>query len=129
MSVEKAIYSRLTNYANLQALISDRVFFDVLDQSATMPAVVFSRISTERFPAMGSNVGVAKARIQVAAYDDTGLGAITTAVQVKAALDRWSGTAGGVVVQHIFIDAEFEEYDPDSKKHRSVLDFLVWFQE
>ncbi len=127
--VEKAIYARLIAHAGLSALVSTRVFFDVLDQGAAMPAVVFSRISTERFPAMGSNVGVAKARIQVAAYDDTGLEALTVAVQVKAALDRWSGTAGGVVVQHIFIDAEFEERDPDSKKHRSVLDFLVWFQE
>ena len=127
--VEKAIYTRLLAYTDLTDLVGDRVFFDVLDQNAAMPAVAFSRISTERFPAMGSNVGVAKARIQVAAYEDLGLDAIAVAVQVKAALDRWSGTAGGVVVQHIFIDAEFEEYDPDSKKHRSVLDFLVWFQE
>ena len=127
--IEQAIYSRLSGFAGLTALVGDRISHEVTPQDDGYPQVVFNRVSTRRYPAMGSNAGVATSRVQVNIYGATALSAQETAVQVRAALSRWRGTAGGVTVQAIFDEAESTDYDADIQKHRVILDFMASFEE
>ena len=128
--VEKGVYARMIAVAGLTTLVpAARIFHEVIDQGAAYPQIAYNRVSTVRHPAMGANSGVATARIQVNSYADTGLEALDVAVQVRAALSRWGGTAGGVVIQHIFDEAEQSDYDADIGKHRVITDFMVWYEE
>ena len=127
--IEKAIYARMAAFTALTDLVGARIFHEVVDQNAAYPQVAYSRVSTTRHPAMGANVSVAEARVQVNVYDSTALGALEAAEQVRAALSRWSGTAGGVTVQAIFDEAEHTDYDADIDKHRAIVEFVAWWDE
>ena len=126
---ETALYSRLTGHAGLTALIAGRVYIDQITQDVTDSAVIFQRISTVRHPAMGADLALVEARMQVRCIATKALDSIAVATQVRAALQRWGGTAAGIVVQQIFIENEAGRYDPDIKKHEQLLDFIVWYEE
>ena len=128
--VEKGVYARMIAVAGLTNLVPiAQIFHEVIDQDAPYPQIAYNRVSTLRHPVMGANAGVATARIQVNSYADTALEAWDVAVQVRAALSRWGGTAGGVVIQHIFDEAEHSDYDADIGKHRVITEFMVWYEE
>jgi len=130
MIVEKGVYARMIAVAGLTNLVPvARIFHEVIDQAAAYPQIAYSRVSTMRHPAMGANAGVATARIQINSYADTALGALEVSEQVRAALSRWNGTAGGVVIQAIFDESEHSDYDADIGKHRVITEFIVWYEE
>jgi hypothetical protein len=78
---------------------------------------------------MGVDVGVAHARIQVSAWGKTFTEAEAVKEQVRAALQRWSGTAAGVVVLDSFVVAEIELYEDEPGIHQHVLDFTIHYRE
>jgi len=127
--IEKAIFARLSAVAGLTALVSTRIYNEVIAQGAAYPCLAFTTVSTQRFPAMGANITLAKSRVQVNCYGATKLSAADVAVQVRAALSRWGGTAGGVVVQSIFDETQTSDYDDAIQKHRVIVEFMAWHEE
>ena len=105
MSLESVIYSRLSGYAGLTALVSTRIFPDALPPDVTYPAVSFWRSGPSRpLPAMGSDPALLAIPLQVdcwAQNTDPGQTSARTAaqaigVQVLAALQRWRSSGDGV---------------------------------
>lgn len=47
MSAESDLYASLSAHAPLVAIVSDRIWPDVIPEGATLPAVVYARVSTE----------------------------------------------------------------------------------
>lgn len=130
--VEEAVKARLAAVAGVTALISTRVYPVKLPQSATLPAVTYQRVSTIRENAMGADPGVARTRLQVtsAATSYSALKGVTEAV--RAALQRYSGTIGGVVVLDVFLDNEtdlFGEEENDAGVYLTAQDFIVIHRE
>jgi len=127
--IDAAIYARLSAYAGLTALVSTRIHNEVIPQGISYPAVSFTTISVQRFPAMGANIPLAKSRVQVNCYGSTKLAALNVAAQVRGALSRWSGTAGGVVVQAVFDESQTNDYDDAVQKFRAIVEFMAWYEE
>ena len=128
--VAAAVRSRLVAHTGTAALIGTRAFFGALPQNPTLPASVVQQISGPGISAMGSDVGVLEARIQVKAYASTRAGAQALAVQHKAALKRYRGTSATVVVHDSFLaDEDGDGIDGDTGFHSVRQDYMVWVTE
>lgn len=134
--LEVALFSRLSTFAGLTALVGTRVYPAPLPQSAVLPAVTFRKIDGPRVSAMGSDTGLTHPRYQIDCFAETTtgktalLGALDLAAQVRAALQRFRGTVAGVVIQDCFIADERDiERDPLTAVRGRSLDLIVWAVE
>lgn len=132
MALETAVYSRLANYAGMSAQVGTKIYRSVLPQSVVYPAISYQRISTTRESAMGADIGVATARVQVDSWAETHAGAETVAALVRGALQRWNGTVESVVVLDTFIEDERHETEQVKDGqwiYRIGMDALIWHRE
>ena len=130
--IEKAVYGRLSSYTGLTDLVGTspvRVYPLKLPQNPTYPAVTYGRVSTVRPSAMGLDTGDAQSRVQVDSWDSTELGTLNVSEQVRGALQRWTGTAGGVQVTHGHVANQMMVYEEDVEKWRVIQDFILWQKE
>lgn len=135
MSIGKAIHARLTGHAGTFALVKKRIYPLRIPQGPTYPAVRYQVIGAPRTHLMGADLGEVHARVQIDCYAQTYDGAHTLATQVRGALSRWEGTAGGVTVIHVFLDDERDideptiEQDGEKGVYRVMFDFIVHYEE
>jgi hypothetical protein len=129
MSLETVLYTRLTTFSGLAALVGLRVYArNAMPQGGMLPAVSFYRVSVERVSAMGVDTGLARARVQVDTWDTTVDGARAVAEQVRLALQRWRNNTG-TVVQDVYVLNELDLYEEETRLHRVMYDFDVVFVE
>lgn len=133
MSIRSQIYSRLSGYAGLTALVSTRIYPALIPQGAAMPAVTFTLVSATRPSAFGSDPGRVRARFQVDCWSDQAAGSTSgadlVAEQVRAALQRWRTSSGSPEIFDSFIENSFETYEPETKIHRVSIDIIIWHGE
>jgi hypothetical protein len=97
----KAIYSLLSNAAGLTALVSTRIFPDMATQTSAYPFVVYSIEGQQPSDTKDGVSGLDIVQVAVMIYANTYTSAQDIGAQVRAALDRKSGSHGGVVIQSI----------------------------
>jgi hypothetical protein len=98
-----------------------RAYPNVAPDSAAMPYVTFSRISSVEENSMAVNGGagnLANTRFQLDVWAATYAQAQTTSGVVKAALKAWSVTN--------VINIEQDLYESETKSHRVMIDFSTW---
>jgi hypothetical protein len=102
--IEEALYSRLTGFAGLTALVGPRIYAHLMPQGPSYPSVVYTRISAQRESAMGSDANLVHSRFQLDAWALLAKDARDVTEQLRLALERWRGTSGTTVIQDSFID-------------------------
>lgn len=128
--IEEALYTRLSTFAGLSALVGTRVYPAMAPQQPTFPLCTFQRISSMRVHAMGADVGLANPVVQVTAWGRTYTESANVAGQVRAALQDYAATVGGVEIQRIFIDNETDlGFDREGGAWGRAIDFSVWHRE
>lgn len=124
--METILFTRLSTYAGLAALVGSRIYPIIMPQGVTYPAVTYQRIATEpRESCMVEDVGWARARMQVTAWAETFSAARAIIEQVRGALQRWITTG----VQGCFIVAEYDLYDDEALKFGAAIDVHVVYTE
>ena len=136
MSVTDELFTRLTTFAGLQALIGDRAYPVEPPQRPAYPALTYEQISAVRPSAMGKDVGVVRARFQINVWTedaDTGPSAFDNQVsvkeQVRLALQRWTNASGTVVQDTFFLNEGPNTVDTEGRVHRLPLDFEINYEE
>jgi len=129
MTIEGAIFSRLSNDASVKARVSDRVYPALLPQNIKMPAIMYEKVSGERISAMGSDTGIARPRFRVHCWGLTYDDAKDLSVDVRAALQRWRGLEAGVTILSTFIESENDTYDSEPLTFRTIFDIFVSHRE
>jgi len=124
-----AVRTRLTEHEGTAALIGARAYYAALPQNPDLPACTVQQISAPRLSAMGADVDKVESRQQVRACAGTRAGMRTLADQVRAALQRYSGTSAEVVIHDCFCVNENEVYESDTKVWAMLYDFMVWGTE
>lgn len=127
--IESAIYSILSVASGLTALTALRIYPLEAPVNVVAPYLVFEKTDAQRHNVMGGKGGVSEARIEVTGFADTPEGAAALAVQIKAALEYYTGTSATIVVQRIFPDGESSGFDPSTKTYYYQCDFIAWFEE
>lgn len=124
MSIEETVYTRLSEYTGLSALVANRIYPNIKAQDATMPCVTYRRVSSIRFSAMGEDAEVVKSRFQVDVWAMTYDEASAVRDQVVSAMQRWkNGT--GTVVQDTFIITETDLFETDTRQHHIAIDIEI----
>jgi hypothetical protein len=124
MSVNAALYSRLSAYAGLTALVATRIYPQLAEQGSAVPRVTIHEISVTPTHAMGADPDLIRTRMQVSSWDTTYDGARTVARQVGTALSRWSDVTAGV--HACWLDNEVAFYDEAHALHQIAQDYFVW---
>ena len=133
------LYSRLIAVSGVTDLVgtadASRIFPDDLPTNPTYPAITIQQIGGPRVSAMAADTGDVNARAEVKSWAKTYDGARALAKQVRLALNRWDGTAGSVVFDHIFLDNELDEraaealFDGKRGARAVMQDYLVHHAE
>ncbi len=136
--IEEALFSRLSGFAGLQALIGNpaRVYPMVFPQGSTLPAVTYQKISKDGETKYSSTTKMAHPRFQFDCWA-RGVDGVSQsypsvkaiAEQVRLALSGFIGTVSGVVIDAIRPAGEHELYDPQTQIMRVSMDFQIWHQE
>lgn len=133
-TIENAIYARLTAVSAVTDLVSTRIYPIKKDTGSkvTWPFVTYSTIRREPVRAMGSDPGMSASLLTLDIWTkDAGAfdAGVAIAQAITGALQRWSGTAGGIVVDQIFLDGEYDIEDSEPGVYHRVLDFDArWFE-
>ena len=123
--IEERIRARLAT--SLIALVGARVYPTEVPQRATLPAVTYVRLDSDRSHAMGADTGNVHARFNVGYWDTNYLNAVTGAGEIKTAMSRFTAPHGSV--EDCFFEGERQEHDPERGAYSISLDFRVHYRE
>lgn len=135
--LEEGLFSYLSTYAGLTALISARVYpFRIpQEQAVSLPCMTYQRISTPRHQTHDTSGAsdLASPRFQFDAWAETYASAKAITDQIRAALNGKNGTIGSggsaVTIQAALVQEETPELDPETNIYRSRSDFIIWHVE
>ncbi len=129
MSIEAALYSKLTGDAGVAALVGSRVYPMHMPQAGTLPALVYERITTVRSYAHDGQQSPTLVRMQVDSIAGTLAAAEPCAAAVLACLSGFVGTVGGVDIRSCFAENQVNLPDEETGLVRVVQDYLITFME
>jgi len=115
METGKAIFSLLSDSADVGAICADRIYPEMAQQDVDAPYVVYTVTDTTPSATKNATSKLDTARVElycVAGNYQTGM---DLGIAVRGALDRQSGTINGVEVQSIDFDTSDIEFDPDQR--------------
>ena len=113
MSAEQDLYTALSGYAGLTALVDTRIHADVRDEDEDLPSVVYRRLKTEHINTIHGTVVATTATLGVSCVGESRASSEAVAEQVLAAV------GGNFVAQD-----RRSDYDPDTQYYITTITFL-----
>jgi len=120
MTIETDVFTRLSTYPGLTALIATRVYPLRLPQNPVLPAVTLFKVSTPREQSHGGDSALQHPRYQFSCWAETYGAAWAVADQVRLALQGLA--AGGVGIYDNGVDM----YDPETGWYHVAIDITIW---
>lgn len=122
--------------SSVSTLVGQRMYPDVLPQGATLPAIVYYRISTERQHTVSDCLRHARARFQVDCYAESRTAAQSVASAIRTCgVTAYKGTTDSIWFTGISIDSGDEHLTepPTNGQHVpryiTTFDLLVSYRE
>lgn len=124
------ISGRLTATAALTALVSTRIYPDVMPDSPTFPSVTYHRLSGKSEKGAISDPPLKSAVFQVSAWAKTRLASRQIAAQVRIALDRLRKVmVAGVAVDDCFYEDDVDGFDAVTKTYFTHTTFQLYYRD
>ena len=134
-----AVRGYLAADAGVLALVAARIYPDVLPQGYTIRtggALTYTIIDTSHDHMINGLAGIARSRVEFAAFASTRAGANIIAEAVRASdLQGYTGAMGGVSIESVRLEDGIQTLDErptdGSQEHRylTVFDYLIAYQE
>jgi hypothetical protein len=133
MSIERALYARLTGAAAVSAIIGTRLFPNFAPLGTAAPFAIYNRVSANRIRSLTQRSGLAMVRMQVDCMAETYAGARALADVVRQALDGFRGEAGSppVMIESCSLQSDQDLYEDAAEPplHRVSMDFMLTHRE
>lgn len=135
-AIGEAFRTKLLAYSTVSTIVGQRMYPDALKVSATLPAIVYYTISTQREHSVAGLTKMAHARIQLDCYaaTRTAASALSKAIR-ETGIDAYRG----VTSNYTFCGVEFDSGDEyiqepptdGNQEHRYIVSFdcLVHYKE
>lgn len=125
MNEGKAIYSILVNDADVNAIVSGRIFPQIAAQGAAFPFVVYVLQDNSPSDTKSGVSTLDEVRYDIVLAAETYAEASDLTEKIRLALDRYTGTVAGIVVDSIqFIDLDVDN-DPDTETFVSSSEYIL----
>ena len=125
MNEGKAIYSILTGDSAVSALVGSRVYPQIAAQGAAFPFVVY--LVNDLTPS-DTKSGVStldEVRYEVLAIAETYAEAADLNEKIRTALDRYTGTVSGVVIDSIQFTELEVDFDDNSETYIANSEYVI----
>ena len=134
-----AVRGYLAANGGVAALVATRIYPDVLPQGYTIKsggALTYTLIDTVHDHLINGLAGIARSRIEFAAFASTRAGANLIAEAVRASsLQGFTGAMGGVLIESVMLSGGVQTLDEiptdGSQEHRyvTIFDYMFAYQE
>jgi len=129
MTVDEAIRAHLVADAALLALVSTRVWPVALEQRPTLPAIVYRRVVVwKEHDRSSRRADLARTRYQFDCWATTFDGSRAVALALKDALATLT-KASDPAISHALDQSEFDDFDAETGRWRSIVDAHIYHEE
>jgi hypothetical protein len=135
LDVEEALFSYLSTYAGLAALVGTRIYPILLPQNPTLPAVTYQMISGIDDHCISEDPDNTEARFQFTAWGTSAASARAVAKQIKKAFKNFTGLMGGadgVQIGHALQTGRYDRTDkmPDGTViYSRIEDYMIMYDD
>lgn len=129
MSIRAAIYTHLSGFAGLTALVGDRIWPNTFPEQPVFPGVVYTRTDGNTLQAHDGRVPLGWSVFQIDSFAADSTLVDSVAEQVRLALQGFTGTVAGVRIDGVLSERVHDWYEPEAKLWRVSRDFKVWHAE
>jgi hypothetical protein len=130
MSVESAIRGKLVAASGVTNVVGQRIYPHFVPQGRAYPAITYFRVDTARVDSHDQAGGLFNSRFQIDLWGADPDVLFTLAEAVRAVLNGFRGTTGGVAFGAILLADERDgPYEPGAELFRRSQDYFVWAQE
>ena len=117
---------RAAAIAIIRSTIGTRMYPDILDEGATLPALTYQLISNNGGHSLDAQTdGLYFARVQIDVWAKTAVARGNLGLAVKQALDGFTRIMIGTDVCALLWDNELDSFEPDRKQYRRMIDFRI----
>ena len=125
MNEGKAIYSILTSDSDVSAIVGTRVYPQIAAQGAAFPFVVYVLQDTSPSDTKSGVSTLDEVRYDIVVASETYAEASDLTNKIRTALDRYTGTVAGVVIDSIqFIDLDVNN-DPGTETYLTSAEYII----
>lgn len=125
MTEGKAIYSILTGDSDVNAIVGTRVYPQIAAQEAAFPFVVYVLQDTSPSDTKSGVSTLDEVRYDIVVASETYAEASDLTNKIRTALDRYTGTVAGVVIDSIqFIDLDADN-DPGTETYLTSSEYII----
>ena len=128
--IGKGLRTYLVGKSSVTDLVGTRIYPAVLPQSATLPACVYSVISSVPNDCIAGSSGSVTASVQVDVYSDSHITSNNIAEQIRLVTQGYFGSMGDEFVGGVRLENKYEMYErpvdgSDLGRHRCLLNFEI----
>ncbi len=125
MNEGKAIYSILAENSGVSTVVGTRIYPQIAEQGAAFPFIVYVLRDIEPSDTKSGASTLDEIRYDIIAAAETYAALASLTERIRLALDRFSGTVSGIVVDSIqFTDLDVTN-EPDTETYLSSSEFVV----
>ena len=125
MTEGKAIYTILTSDSDVNAIVGTRVYPQIAAQGAAFPFIVYVLQDTSPSDTKSGVSTLDEVRYDIVVASETYAEASDLTNKVRTALDRYTGTVAGVVIDSIqFIDLDVNN-DPGTETYLTSAEYII----
>jgi hypothetical protein len=128
-TLEDALLTRLTGFAELEALVGARAFHPSAPLAPIVPYVVFRRVTTQRTPLLAGASGYARPRVQFDAWAETDDVIGDVAAALRHGLDGFAGTVAQVDILSAALVNESHDLDREANLFHVRQDYELLYRE
>ena len=132
MLIEQALYTYLSTYAGLTALIGTRIYPNTIPQNGTLPAVAYTKVSGYRYHSLGGDTGEASPVYQFSVFGSSYSSVKAVTEKIRDALQNYTGLMGGasgVTVKAVLMMSQSDGYDQDVNEYYDITEYQIFYKE
>lgn len=132
--IEDALFDYLRASPGVQAIVGSRLYPDAAPDTASLPYITFSLISSVHERHLGGNSGVAHPRVSIDCWGLTSDDVNNLVEKVRLALDGLRGNMAGLSVDLAYLDGVAADFQEPTKSrniayYRKNMTFIIWHEE
>ena len=125
MNEGKAIYTILTEDAGVSAVVGNKVYPQIAAQGAAFPFIVYVLQDNSPSDTKSGVSTLDEIRYDIVAAAETYASLSSLTERIRLALDRYTGTVNGIVIDSIqFIDLDVDN-DPATETYVSSSEYIL----